>query len=70
MAGILDTIRSLADHGMTLVVVSHEMGFARKLADTVHFIADGTILESGPPERIFDKPENTRLLGFIRSILH
>ena len=70
VAGILDTIRSLADNGMTLIVVSHEMGFARKLADTVHFIADGTILESGPPERIFDSPENTRVTGFIRSILH
>ena len=70
VAGILDTIRSLADGGMTLIVVSHEMGFARKLADTVHFIADGTILESGPPERIFDSPANSRVTGFIRSILH
>ena len=70
VAGILDTIRGLADGGMTLVVVSHEMGFARKLADTVHFVANGTILESGPPEQIFDSPENTRVTGFIRSILH
>ena len=70
VAGILDTIRGLAEGGMTLVVVSHEMGFARKLADRVHFIADGRILESGAPEQIFDNPGNTRLTGFIRSILH
>ncbi|MER8691118.1 AAA family ATPase [Mesorhizobium sp. M1136] len=48
VTGILETIRSLADKGMTLVIVTHEMGFARKLADVVHFIADGTIVESGP----------------------
>ena len=70
VAGILETIRGLAESGMTLIVVSHEMGFARKLADRVHFIADGRILESGPPEQIFDNPGNTRLTGFIRSILH
>jgi ABC-type polar amino acid transport system ATPase subunit len=70
VSGILDTIRALAEEGLTLIVVSHEMGFARKLADVIHFIADGVILESGPPERIFDNPENSRLTGFIRSILH
>jgi ABC-type polar amino acid transport system ATPase subunit len=70
VSGILDTIRALAEEGLTLIVVSHEMGFARKLADVIHFIADGVILESGPPARIFDNPENARLTGFIRSILH
>lgn len=70
VAGILDTIRGLAEGGMTLIVVSHEMGFARKLADRVHFIAEGRIVESGPPEQIFDRPGNTRLSGFISSILH
>jgi len=70
VAGILDTIRGLADLGMTLIVVSHEMAFARKLADVVHFIADGAIIESGPPDRIFDNPQSPRLSGFIRSILH
>ncbi|MCW0001727.1 amino acid ABC transporter ATP-binding protein [Pararhizobium sp. YC-54] len=69
VAGILETIRSLADKGMTLIVVTHEMGFARKLADTVHFFSDGRILESGPPDRIFDHPETDRLSEFIRSIL-
>lgn len=70
VAGVLDTIRTLADEGMTLIVVSHEMGFARKLADVIHFISGGRIIESGPPERIFDRPENDRLAVFIRSILH
>lgn len=69
VTGILETIRSLADKGMTLVIVTHEMGFARKLADVVHFIADGTIVESGPPDRIFDHPESKRLSGFIKSII-
>lgn len=70
VAGVLDTIRALAEEGLTLIVVSHEMGFARKLADKIYFIADGVILESGTPERIFDNPENHRVTGFIRSILH
>jgi ABC-type polar amino acid transport system ATPase subunit len=70
VSGVLDTIRALAEEGLTLIVVSHEMGFARKLADVVHFIADGVIVESGPPEQIFDNPQNRRLSGFIRSILH
>lgn len=69
VTGILDTIRSLADKGMTLIIVTHEMGFARKLADVVHFMADGLIVESGPPDQIFDNPQSPRLGGFIRSIL-
>ncbi|MFA1677403.1 amino acid ABC transporter ATP-binding protein [Rhizobium mongolense] len=69
VTGILETIRSLADKGMTLVIVTHEMGFARKLADVVHFIADGTIVESGHPDQIFDYPESKRLSGFIKSII-
>jgi ABC-type histidine transport system ATPase subunit len=70
VAGVLDTIRALAEEGRTLIVVSHEMGFARKLADQVHFIADGVIVEAGPPTRIFDAPESPRLQSFISSILH
>ncbi|MER8804856.1 hypothetical protein [Mesorhizobium sp. M0998] len=68
MTGFLKIIRSLADKGMTLVV-TQGMRFARKLADAVHFIADGTMVESGPPDRIFNRPENPRLSGFIRSSL-
>jgi ABC-type histidine transport system ATPase subunit len=70
VSGVLDTIRALAEEGRTMIVVSHEMGFARRLADQVHFVVDGVIAESGPPARIFDAPENDRLKGFIRSILH
>jgi ABC-type polar amino acid transport system ATPase subunit len=70
VAGVLDTIRALAEEGMTLIVVTHEMKFARHLADTVHFVAGGRIEESGPPAQIFDAPESERLKTFIRSILH
>jgi ABC-type polar amino acid transport system ATPase subunit len=70
VAGILDIIRTLAEEGMTLVVVSHEMGFARKLATRIHFVAQGTIMESGTAEQIFDAPANPRLASFIRSIVH
>ena len=69
VAGVLDTIRALAEEGMTLVVVSHEMKFARHLADKVHFVAGGHIEESGTPDRIFDAPESERLKSFISSIL-
>jgi ABC-type histidine transport system ATPase subunit len=70
VAGVLDTIRALADENRTMVVVSHEMAFARRLADRVHFVADGVIAESGSPDEIFDSPKNERLKQFIRSILH
>jgi ABC-type polar amino acid transport system ATPase subunit len=70
VVGVLDTIRRLAEDGMTMIVVSHEMGFARRLADTVYFMADGTIIEAGPPKAIFESPENERVRTFIGSILH
>ena len=60
----------LAEEGRTMIIVSHEMGFARNLAGVVHFVADGVIVESGPPKRIFDAPESGRLKSFIRAILH
>jgi len=69
VAGVLDSIRALAEEGRTMIVVSHEMAFARKLADRVHFVAGGVIAESGSPDEIFDAPENERLRQFIRSIL-
>jgi ABC-type polar amino acid transport system ATPase subunit len=69
VAGVLETIRSLAEEGRTMIVVSHEMKFARRLADTVHFISGGVIEESGPPEQVFDNPRSERLQGFINSIL-
>nr|WP_309402196.1 amino acid ABC transporter ATP-binding protein [Aminobacter niigataensis]WMD00136.1 amino acid ABC transporter ATP-binding protein [Aminobacter niigataensis] len=69
VSGVLDTIRALAEEGRTMIVVSHEMTFARKLADRVHFITGGVIAESGSPDEIFDDPKNERLKQFIRSIL-
>jgi ABC-type histidine transport system ATPase subunit len=70
VAGVLDTIRALAEEGRTMIVVSHEMKFARRLADTVHFVCDGVVEESGTPEAIFDAPQSVRLKSFIDSILH
>jgi ABC-type polar amino acid transport system ATPase subunit len=70
VAGVLDTIRTLADAGLTLAIVTHEMAFARKLADTIHFIADGMILESGKPETILGTGGNSRIANFIRAVEH
>ncbi|HEY6629856.1 MAG TPA: amino acid ABC transporter ATP-binding protein [Rhizobiaceae bacterium] len=69
VAGVLDTIKSLADEGRTMVVVTHEMTFARRLADTVHFVCDGVIAESGTPAQVFDAPKSERLKNFMGSIL-
>jgi ABC-type polar amino acid transport system ATPase subunit len=69
VSGVLDTIRALAEQGMTMIVVSHEMGFARRLADSVYFLADGSVAESGSAERIFEAPESARLKAFISSIV-
>ena len=70
VSGVLDTIRSLAERGMTLIVVSHEMGFARKLADRIHFVCDGVLMESGTPDEIFARPKSERLASFIRTVSH
>lgn len=70
VAGVLDTIRALAEEGRSMIVVSHEMKFARRLADRVHFIAGGIVEESGTPEQIFDAPKSERLKDFIHSILN
>jgi len=57
-------IRELAEEGRTMIVVTHEMNFARQLADRVHFFVDGRILESCTPEQVFDAPNNSRLVDF------
>ena len=66
---VLDLMRDLADTGMTMVVVTHEMGFAREVASRVIFMADGLILEQNTPEGIFDHPENPRLKDFLSKVL-
>jgi ABC-type polar amino acid transport system ATPase subunit len=70
VSGVLDLIRELAEEGMTMIVVSHEMGFAKHSATSVYFIDDGQIVESGPPDQIFNEPKTERLRTFIRAILH
>lgn len=66
---VLDVMKQLACEGMTMVCVTHEMGFAREVADRVLFIADGVIAEEGTPEQIFDHPQTPRLRQFLGSIL-
>ena len=66
---VLDLMRDLAKDGMTMVVVTHEMGFAREVADRVVFMADGKILEEGSPTDIFDHPQDPRLQDFLSKVL-
>ena len=66
---VLDLMRDLAKDGMTMAVVTHEMGFAREVADRVVFMADGKILEEGAPADIFDHPKDPRLQDFLSKVL-
>ena len=67
---VLDVMRSLAKEGMTMVIVTHEMGFAREVADRVIFMADGVITEEGTPEQIFDTPQQERTRAFLNATLN
>ncbi len=66
---VLDVMKSLARDGMTMVIVTHEMGFAREVADTVIFMDSGSVIEKGTPAEIFEKPQNPRTQSFLRKIL-
>jgi len=66
---VLNTIRELAGEGMTCIIVTHEMRFAREIADEVHFTDGGTIVESGPPAELFDRPRKERTRAFLSQIL-
>jgi polar amino acid transport system ATP-binding protein len=66
---VLDTIRTLRDEGMTMLVVSHEMAFIREVASKVVFMDAGRVVESGPPAQVFDAPESQRLRDFTAKIL-
>jgi polar amino acid transport system ATP-binding protein len=66
---VLDVMEELAHEGMTMIVVSHEMGFAREAADRVAFMDDGVILEEGEPATVFDSPQNPRTKEFLSKIL-
>ena len=66
---VLNTIRELVAEGMTCILVTHEMRFAREIADEVHFTDGGTIVESGPPAELFDHPKKDRTRAFLSQIL-
>jgi polar amino acid transport system ATP-binding protein len=66
---VLDVVRDLAQGGMTMLVVTHEMGFAREVGDRLAFVAEGTIVEEGPPGRVLSEPEQERTLQFLRRVL-
>ena len=66
---VLKTMKELADEKMTMVVVTHEMGFAREVADRVIFMADGKVLEQGDPKEILDHPKTERLQNFLKVLL-
>ena len=65
---VLELMKQLASEGMTMVVVTHEMGFAKEVANRVLFMADGVILEEGTPEEIFEHPQHERTKAFIKAI--
>src|SRR5206468_12699781 len=65
---VLKVMRQLADEGMTMAVVTHEMGFARDVADHVIFMDKSVIVEQGPPAQVFDEPQNERTRNFLRMI--
>ncbi len=67
---VLDVMRELAKGGMTMVVVTHEMGFAKEVASRVIFMDEGKIIEEGTPAEVFDKPKNERTKLFLSSIIH
>ncbi len=66
---VLDVMKHLAQEGMTMVVVTHEMGFAKEVADRVIFMDSGNIVEEGTPEEIFENPKNERTQSFLRKVL-
>ena len=66
---VLRLVRDLAEQGMTMVIATHEMGFAREVANTICFLHDGQILEMGPPAQIFEAPREKRTQSFLRGVL-
>jgi glutamate transport system ATP-binding protein len=67
---VLEVMKQLADEGMTMVVVTHEMGFARSAANRVVFMADGRIVEEATPDQFFNNPRSDRAKDFLAKILH
>ena len=67
---VLEVMIELADTGMTMICVTHEMGFARRVADTMIFMDQGRIVETAPPAKFFDSPDTDRCKIFLQQILH
>lgn len=67
---VLEVMKELAKDGMTMVVVTHEMGFAKEVADRVVFMADGHVIEEGTPEEVFDNPQNERTKAFLDKVIN
>ncbi len=67
---VLDVMKRLAEDGMTMIVVTHEMGFAREVADRVIFMDGGFIVEEGAPEELFSHPSHERTQSFLNKVLH
>ena len=67
---VLEVMKELAKDGMTMVVVTHEMGFAKEVADRVVFMADGHVMEEGTPEEVFDNPQNERTKAFLDKVIN
>lgn len=67
---VLQVMRNLADEGMTMIIVTHEMGFAREVADRVCFLYDGTIVEEGPASQVLGAPQQARTQDFLRRVLY
>ena len=65
---VLDVMRELANEGMTMIVVTHEIGFARGVADQVVFMDGGLVVESGPPSEVLDNPQRQRTRNFLESV--
>ena len=66
---VLDLMKQLADDGMTMIVVTHEMGFAREVASRVMFMSEGLIVEQAPPDEFFSNPKHPRLKDFLSKVL-
>lgn len=66
---VLSVMKSLANDGMTMIIVTHEMGFAKEVGDRILFMDEGNIVESGSPEDIFDNPKNQRTISFLSKVL-
>jgi len=67
---VLKVMRALADEGMTMIVVTHEIGFAREVADRVLFLDGGRLVEQGPAAEVLNRPQNPRTRDFLQRVLH